>query len=75
MELMASLSSALLVLSMQQVSTHAYWIPSARAISHVFRILEYPNVYRAGCERPAAAAIISWYESSWSRSQVWDKMA
>lgn len=42
MELMASVSSALLDLSMQQVSTQAYRMPASAASLHVMRIFSKP---------------------------------
>lgn len=47
MELMLSVSSALLLLSMQQVSTQAHSMPAARAISQVFQILVKPGSLEA----------------------------
>lgn len=76
MELMASLSSALLVLSMKHVSTQAYLSPPIlRAIWHVLLIFLKPGFATVGDSR-TPGIIISWREtSSASLPQVWDRTA
>lgn len=69
MELMLSVSSALLLLSMQQVSTHAHSMPAARAISQVFQILVKPGFFDAWTK-----SAMSWKETSPS-DQVCERMA
>lgn len=68
-ELMGSLSSALLFLSMQQVSTQAYIIPRAYASWQVCSILENPGFILA-----SGSSAISWALTSPS-SQVCDRIA
>src|ERR1700733_12212599 len=68
MELMASESSALLVLSMQFVSTQQYLRLCSRVRAHAPKIFLYPALLVSG------PSIHSWKSTSFS-PHVWDKMA
>jgi len=77
MELIASLSSELLVFSMQYVSTYIYPMPLPRASRQALTILRYPNVPAIAVEKGESLvpmAIMSWKEIS-SAPYVCDRTA
>src|SRR3569833_322427 len=88
MELMASVSSELLVLSIQHVSIHAHSSPSLRACRQVNSILRNPSLAMIAWLKEKTPASGDWYGTrlplwmfcmSWnvtsSSPQVCDKMA
>lgn len=66
---MLSVSSALLLLSIQQVSIHAYLKPWRAALAHVFLILDQP------CLEAAERDTNSWKETSSASSHVCERIA